>query len=247
MPKLTDEELGQLLRETFTEKEDLLDRLPQATIPVRRRAPALLAAAAVLVILVGAVSVAAINRGPSSEPASAPAASNAAGSPTPLTPEVLSSVPPPPVSTAYLAGVAIAELAKWERPAGGWPVVKVLDASYSQANSPAEAGGKGTPLSKHDQAAIAGSARLPIEWVQRRPTGTNACEQADGTPYVTLGPVVMAKNGSSATIGMSIWRGCLDAQWLTYRLVPTTTPARLNAAVLGSWKVAGTVGPVAES
>ncbi|MDX6283081.1 MAG: hypothetical protein QOH03_4152, partial [Kribbellaceae bacterium] len=59
MPKLTDEEVGQLLRETFTEKEELLDHLPEATtIPVRRRkAPVLLAAAAVIVILAGVLSI----------------------------------------------------------------------------------------------------------------------------------------------------------------------------------------------
>ncbi|GAA0934830.1 hypothetical protein GCM10009554_21180 [Kribbella koreensis] len=250
MSKLTDEEVGQLLRETFADKEGLLDQLPEATsTPVRRRkGPVLLAAAAVLVVLVGVVSVAGLNRGPSSEPAGASAASSTNGTPTPPNPSVAITAARPPVSLAYLSGVAIAELTKWERPAAGWPVVKVLDATYSQASSPIEVGGKGTPLSQQAQALIAASAvGVPIEWVQRRPKGDKVCEEADGTPYVTLGPVVMAKSGASATIGMSIWRGCMDAQWLTYRLVRDATQFSGAEASKQRWSVAGTVGPVAVS
>ena len=51
MAKLTDEELERLLRETFADKEDLLDSLPQATKRRRPVAPLLLAAAAVLAVL----------------------------------------------------------------------------------------------------------------------------------------------------------------------------------------------------
>ncbi|WP_328332613.1 hypothetical protein OHA70_14435 [Kribbella sp. NBC_00382] len=244
MPKLTDEEVGQLLRETFTEKEELLNHLPEATTPpVRRKAPVLLAAAAVLVVFAGIAVATGLERGPNTQPV--------AQSPAPPMQTVpVGKVEPKHFNpgSAYLAGVAIAELTKWERPAGGWPVVRVLDASYSQASSPTEAGGKGTPLSKRDQASIAGSAGVPIEWVQSRPTGPDVCDQANGTPYVTLGPVVFNESRSSATIGMSMWRGCLDAQWLTYRLVPIITPAsNVYESSVRSWKVAGTVGPVAVS
>jgi hypothetical protein len=248
MPKLTDEEVGRLLRETFAEKEDLVDQLPEATVaPVRRKAPVLLAAAAVFVVMAGALSIAGINRGPSSEPASAPPASNADSTPTPPNPQVQLTAPPPSVSTAYLSGVAIAELTKWERPAGGWPVVKVLDASYDAASSPTSAGGAGTLISKQDRSTIAELAGTPISWVRSRPAGPNACDQADGTPYVTLGPVVLKPDGSSATIGMSMWRGCLDARWLTYRLVRATTQTQVYSHNLGGWRVAGTVGPVSVS
>ena len=51
MAKLTDEELERLLRETFADKEDLLDSLPEATKRRRPVAPILLAAAAVVVVL----------------------------------------------------------------------------------------------------------------------------------------------------------------------------------------------------
>lgn len=56
MPKLTDDEVGALLRETFADKEKLVDQLPMAT--KRRKAPVLLAAAAVLVLLTGILYVA---------------------------------------------------------------------------------------------------------------------------------------------------------------------------------------------
>ncbi|GAA2820281.1 hypothetical protein [Kribbella solani] len=53
MPKLTDDELAELLRETFADKEDLADSLPVATKRRHRVAPALLAAAAVLAVIAG--------------------------------------------------------------------------------------------------------------------------------------------------------------------------------------------------
>ena len=51
MARLTDEELERLLRETFADKEDQVDSLPQTTKRRRPAAPVLLAAAAVLVVL----------------------------------------------------------------------------------------------------------------------------------------------------------------------------------------------------
>ncbi|GAA3574619.1 hypothetical protein [Kribbella ginsengisoli] len=246
MSKLTDEEVGQLLRETFAGKESLIDQLPEATTtPVRRKAPILLAAAAVIVILAGVLSIVGLDDKPSSKPGDL--AAPAAGSAPSVTPQT-ALANASGVSPSQLMGVAITELTKWERPAAGWPVVKVLDATYSQASSPIEVGGKGTPLSQQAQALIAASAvGVPIEWVQSRPKGDKVCEEADGTPYVTLGPVVMAKSGASATIGMSIWRGCMDAQWLTYRLVRDATQFSGAEASKQRWSVAGTVGPVAVS
>ncbi|MEV6411773.1 hypothetical protein [Kribbella sp. NPDC051718] len=242
MPKLTDEEVGQLLRETFADKESLIDQLPEATsTPARRKAPALLAAAAVLVLVAGVAVATGLKSGPDAQPV---AQSPSPGKTGPTLEAQAKNYQP---DTGVLAGVAVAELAKWERPDGGWPVVKVLNASYSQASSPTEAAGKGTPLSKQEQAAIARSAGVPIEWVDSRPTGPDVCDKADGTPYVTLGPVVFNKSRSSATIGMSIWRGCMDAQWLTYRLVPDATQYSGAGESGDRWAVAGTVGPVAVS
>lgn len=253
MPKLTDEELGQLLRETFTEKEDLVDQLPEATLrPVVRRAPALLAAAAVLTILGGGISIAGAGLGSSpSESAKGPAASS-----TPS--KVMAGSPAEVGLNVKLSGLAVAELTKWERPAGGWPVVNVLDGSYLDASSPTvEGGGVGTPFSKQEKAAIAAVSGVPIAWVKHRPVRADACDLSSGVPYVTIGQVVVNQaDASSATIGMSIWRGCLDAQWLTYRLEsaarhPVSSTGGSGTEVLSQsgqvWIVAGTVGPVAVS
>ncbi|WP_432886119.1 hypothetical protein ACQPYH_02930 [Kribbella sp. CA-245084] len=49
MSRLTDDELGVLLRETFTEREDLADQLPEETRRARR-APVLLAATVLAVV-----------------------------------------------------------------------------------------------------------------------------------------------------------------------------------------------------
>jgi hypothetical protein len=51
MARLTDEDLEQLLRETFADKEELVDSLPQATKRRRPVGPVLVAAAAALVVL----------------------------------------------------------------------------------------------------------------------------------------------------------------------------------------------------
>jgi hypothetical protein len=231
MPRLTDDEVGKLLRETFTEKEGLLDQLPEATVMTGRRKlmPVVLAAASVLVVLAGVAVVGRL------QGASQPAAQN------PSTGEdqgALGKAAP----TADVLGAAIAELSKWERPVAGWSVVKVLDSPYRTAGSPAGAGlGLGV-FSVADRRVIERRAGVSIEWVMSRPT---SCEQADGTPYVTTGTVVVA-GGSTATVGMSIWRGCLDALWLTYRL------ERTDSAVFAqeggsSWRVTGTVGPQAVS
>jgi hypothetical protein len=80
MARLTDEELERVLRETFADKEELLDTLPQATTKRRRPvAPVLLAAAAVLVVL-GSILYG-VNRGgdvnPAPPVAAAPAGDNA--------------------------------------------------------------------------------------------------------------------------------------------------------------------------
>jgi hypothetical protein len=79
MARLTDEELERLLRETFADKEELLDSLPEATTRRRPVAPVLVAAAAVLVVL-GSILYG-VNRNGGADPAppvaTAPAGDNA--------------------------------------------------------------------------------------------------------------------------------------------------------------------------
>jgi hypothetical protein len=75
MPRLTDEDLEQLLRETFADKEKLVDSLPQATKRRRPVGPVLLAAAAVLVLLGGILY--GVSRGGEVEPTPPVASSSA--------------------------------------------------------------------------------------------------------------------------------------------------------------------------
>ncbi|MEU4390497.1 hypothetical protein [Kribbella sp. NPDC023855] len=243
MPPVTDDEVGALLRETFAEKEKLIDQLPKATTrPVRRKAPALLAAAAVLAVLAGTIAIAGDTGGRQTlDSGGGKAEQSASMTPTPR-PKTLSAtaskvgLPLRP----QLTSLAIAEIAKRERPKGGWPVVKVLDAAYGGAGSPTGPGPAGVPFTAPERSQIAASAGVPIEWVKKRPTGSNICDQqASPAPYITVGQLAFDKGHSTATIGMSMWRGCLDAHWLTYRLTrnPTTD----------AWRITGTVGPVAVS
>lgn len=241
MPKLTDDEVGQLLRETFADKENLVDQLPEATTsPVRRKLPVLVAAAAVLAVLGGGVSIVGTDHKQEARPTpnqTVPVSgSHAASKPTTGVTTLELNV------TQYSWGLAIKELTKAERPAGGWPVVKVLDAPYQAAGNPTGPGKAGAPFNENDRARIEGYAGVPIEWVKSRPTGPDICDRPVGTPYVTLGRVVMDKKGSSGTVGVSMWRGCLDGRWLTYRLADVPNPKGGS-----DWKITGTVGPVAIS
>ncbi|MEI8407937.1 MULTISPECIES: hypothetical protein [unclassified Kribbella] len=74
---MTDQDLEQLLRETFADKEDLVDSLPQATKRRRPVGPVLLAAAAVLVVLGGILY--GVNRDGGADPAPPPVAVAPAG------------------------------------------------------------------------------------------------------------------------------------------------------------------------
>ncbi|MDX6236147.1 MAG: hypothetical protein QOG10_962 [Kribbellaceae bacterium] len=229
MTKLTADEAVQLLRETFAEKENLVDRLPEAISRQGRwRAPALLAAASVLVIF-GAVLYVGRSTG---EP----------------DPGVVQATVTNPVSTDPRPGqgvplesavwaAAIEAMAKWERPAKGWPSLTVLDAPHEGAGSPTGLPVRGTPFSADIRSRIEQALTdvAPIRWERERPAGTeNVCAQpAAKSPYITVGPIV-SKDGH-VEVGINTWRGCLDARWLTYRL---------DRAGAG-WKVTGTVGPEA--
>jgi len=224
MTKLTADEVAQLLRETFAEKENLVDQLPSAiNRPARRRAPALLAAASVLVVLGGVLYVA-----------------RSTGEPAPGVPQATVSAPQlnqgVPLEPAVWAA-AIEAMAKWEVPAKGWPSLNVLDAPRQGAGSPTGSPVRGTPLSVDIRSRIeqALSDVAPIRWERERPASTdNICAQpAAKSPYITVGPIV-SKDGH-VEVGINMWRGCEDARWLTYRLDRDGT----------GWKVTGTVGPEA--
>lgn len=243
MAQLTDDEVGALLRETFADQEKLIDQLPKATTPpVRRKAPALLAAAAVVAVLAGTVTIAGRDHQETARPTPATQVAEKA-EPASSTGPLTGSTTAELNVTAYGWGLALKEVTKAERPPGGWPVVKVLDASYEAAGRPSGSGAAGVPFDEKEREWIASYSGVRIEWVKSRPTGSGICDQPVGPPYVTLGRVIFdKKNRSTGTVGVSMWRGCQDARWLTYRLVD-------DPSVRGEigWRITGTVGPVAVS
>lgn len=229
MTKLIEDEAGQLLWETFVEKENLVDKLPDAiSRTARRKAPALLAAASVLVVLGGVVYV-----GRSTGEPDPGVAQATVTSPTSTVPQPGQGVPLEPAVWA----AAIEAMAKWEVPAKGWPSLDVLDAPRQGAGSPAGSSVRGRPFSPDMKSRIEQALAdvAPIRWVRERQASTdNVCAQpAAESPYITVGPVV-SKEGH-VEVGVDMWRGCLDARWLTYRLDRDGT----------GWKVTGTVGPEA--
>jgi hypothetical protein len=100
MPKLTDDQLGDLLRETFADHEPETDSLPKAT---KRRplVPVLVAAAAVLAVLVGTVQTV---RQSDPEPPAATAA---------------------PATNADVWATAIRKIAESHKPVGGWRTLQI--------------------------------------------------------------------------------------------------------------------------
>jgi hypothetical protein len=138
---------------------------------------------------------------------------------------------------AQIWAAAIQKILTIERPAAGWPGVHVLDAPHD--GKVATVPTRGQPFSAEEKAGVERGliGVVPVQWVRTLPTGgSKACEQPAATkPYVTLGPIVSKPD--HVEVATSVWRGCLDAHWLTYRLDKKA----------GRWQVTGTVGPQAVS
>ena len=232
MTNRTDDELGRLLKETFADKENLLldsqsaragtDQLPEATRS--RRAPILLAAAAVLVILAG-VLYAANPRG-GSEPGPGPAGVTASNT---QTTQVI------PTESLIWAAAIKGILDREQNPTKD-PILYILDASHENAGD-TDKQVRNVPFTEAQRIgienALTGFAR--IEWVRQRGDGTKECPTTPQGPYVTVGPIV--QKAGHVEVGVNIWRGCLNARWMT-----------LIVAQQGStWKVTGSTGKEAIS
>jgi hypothetical protein len=246
---MKDDELGDLLRETFTSKERQVDSLPEAITPAKRRTgPILLAAASVLVVLGGILY--AVNDGTTTDQAgpgpttTVPGATGGSASAPTTGPSDATTAPDPTGSpdptasagqNALIWATAIAEILKIERPSAGWPGVRVLDAPNAGAGGGTVTYELANRFTATERAvmerALKGTAR--VEWVRNRPQGgKELCDQpAAKEPYVTVGPIVSGQ--AHVEVGVWVWRGCLDAHWLTYSLDQRT----------GTWRITGTVGP----
>lgn len=221
----SDDELGDLLRETFAGKENQVDRLPEASnIPAARRrrfTPVLAGAAAVVIVVGGAIVV----RQNLPQPTSLPAPAATAGTPRTGTGDPLGLAL---TQETHMWAAAIKGIIEREP---GAPTYYVIDAPQENENGP-----RGKPFTDAEKTGIASLlAPTKIEWIAKRPALADPCAPDAGGPYVNVGSIV--RTAGHAEIDAGIWRGCLAARWLTFRLDQKA----------GDWKITGTVGPEAIS
>jgi hypothetical protein len=217
MNDLTDDELGTLLKETFTEKEELLDELPPATKRQRSRAPVLLAAAAVLAVLAGVLFT--------------------VGDPDPAPPTAHRgsvNVEEQGSKDGAIWGTAIVTLASRFQPPGGWSAVEVIsqDAWLQSGAAVAPPGSRyseQTPVrfSAADRVAIesAVGAVAPVSW-SLAGAQTQSCPERRPA-HVIVGPVLAGNQ-----VHLRLEDGCGLARTATYGL-------RL---INGSWTVVTGIG-----
>ncbi len=192
--RLTDDELGDLLRETFAEHENLTDHLPEAT---KRRSPVpvLLAAAAVLVVLVGVLyGVHRPDR--SDQPLAATPAATAAGS-----------------DDGSIWAAATVSIARLAEPSDGWQFVQV----FGQGQRPHTQALKGSPAPVVTFSAAA-KARIEAAVRPLAPVTWGGVEEscAARVATVTLGPVV--SKADHKEVHTSIFYDCGRGSILTYRI-----------------------------
>jgi hypothetical protein len=225
----SDDELGDLLRETFAEKENQVDHLPEAIKSPerasrdrdsRRFTPVLAGAAAIVIVFAGAIVVRQNLPQPTNFPA--PAAT------TTSSPERAAVKPIVITEDMVIWANAIAGIVEREP---GAKTYYVLDAPQENEN-----GVRGKPFTLFEKSAIAALVGpTKVEWITKRPALADACAPDAGGPYVTVGSIV--HSAGHVEVDASIWRGCLAGRWLTFRLDEKA----------GDWKVTGTVGPEAIS
>ncbi|MFC0624200.1 hypothetical protein [Kribbella deserti] len=262
MSKPTDDEAAKLLRETFAEREALLDRdLPSATIhplPKAKKRPvgtALVAAASVAAVVAGAVYV---TGGPEEAGTAGPTPSATApgkASELPVAPQTnqpqtnqpQTNQPQTnhpqtnrPLGQASQWGQAYAEVihALLKNRTAGESKIVILDRPVGGSfpgDKGYQLGGPFDQSTKDDVTARIGMLGT-ISWVREKPVLKDPCApQPAGLVVITLGGLKL-KDGH-LEIPASSWEGCLSAQWLTFRLDQGAT----------GWKVTGTVGPQAIS
>ena len=191
MARLTDDEIGELLRETFTEKEELTDRLPEATTR-RRTGPILLAAAAVLIVVAGALY--GVHR-------------------------LTSPAPEPPAAAKSLTDTdiwvgAIEAGAQRFAPKDGW---KELVLRPSSVAGPQESANR-AELSDPVQRAIAArlSETVPAHWDGPGTVYTTTSCRLTGVAQIGVGDLV--DTGDEVEVRMTITYACGSWYVVTYRV-----------------------------
>ncbi|MFI5692014.1 hypothetical protein ACIA58_09270 [Kribbella sp. NPDC051586] len=194
MPKLTDDELGELLRETFADREALVDRLPAAT-KRPSRLPVLLAAAAVLAVLAGVLyGVSRIGAAAPEQPAATPAARTAK-------------------DDAQIWGAALDHMLRTVRPPAGWRSVIVLDLS----DVGKEHARKGPPISAAQRALMTRLVRTaaPIQFHGDMPPAAPTCRDSR-VGVVQIFDVV--EKGDHAEADVALFHDCKHWQTAKYRV-----------------------------
>ncbi|MEV5961686.1 hypothetical protein AB0L70_07980 [Kribbella sp. NPDC051952] len=217
MARPTDEELEQLLRETFADKEKLVDTLPQATKGRRPLAPVLLAAAAVIVVLGGILY--GVNRTRDVDPAP-PVATAQAGDDAQIWASAITAITQRFQSDYQLSTLLVQAQTATIAVAGPESVPQRY-AGPIQEFSGAE----------KDQIAqqVVRATRLQVEWVNAQaPAERDKC--ARELARISVGNVV--DQGDHREVRTLITYNCGWMYTLTYRL-----EKRADA-----WTVTGTVG-----
>jgi hypothetical protein len=193
--RLTDEELGDLLRETFTERETLADHLPEAT-KRRNPVPVLLAAAAVLVVLAGVLYGVHRPDRPSQPLAATPAATS------------------PDSDDGRIWAAAVVSIARRVEPSDGWQVVQV----FGQGQRAETQALKASPA---PVVTFSATAKARIEMAVR-PLAPVTFDGEDPScadrrvATVTVGPVVSKTDHKE--VHTSIFYDCGRGSILTYRI-----------------------------
>ncbi|MGW5193108.1 hypothetical protein ACWEOO_27940 [Kribbella sp. NPDC004138] len=196
MPKLTDDELGDLLRETFADHEHLADHLPEAT-KRHRIAPVLFAAAAVLAVLAGALyGVSRVGAADPAPPAATPTPTRTAS------------------DDALIWTASIETLLRSVKPgSGAWRSVIVLDQSDDGTNHPP----KGPPISADQQEMMTYLVRriAPLQFRGHLLPAPPTC-QDNRVGVVMISDVV--DKGDHVEARASLFHDCNHASNATYRV-----------------------------
>ncbi|TCC29800.1 hypothetical protein [Kribbella sindirgiensis] len=218
MAQLTDDELGELLRETFADKEALADHVPEAT---KRRSPlpALVAAAAVLVVLAGVLyGVQRAGRPDPAPPVATSAASDAASDAA--------------TDNGDIWGAAIATATRRFQPDGAsWQAVQVYGAfAVSTASDPPRLIKPGLTLTELDKQRIERAVNpvAPVRWSAPFPPSTCLPGRV---PRVVVNPVV--GKGDHREVRIMFTLGCSGS---------THSGKYLVEKIDGAWKVTAGTG-----
>ncbi|MEV0798111.1 hypothetical protein AB0I34_10505 [Kribbella sp. NPDC050281] len=206
MARLTDDEIGELLRETFTEKEELTDRLPEATTR-RRTGPILLAVAAILIVVAGALVGIRWLTGPASQPAAAAK----------------------PVSDTDIWVGAIEATARRYQPSDGWRQLVLLQTpAWKMPGMPSPA--QLTELSRQEISRRV-SATVPARWGTPLTASTSTGCFTRRFAEISVGELL--DRGDHKEVWLTIVYGCGSINKLTYRVEPSGRLAVIGTSGTG--------------